>query len=400
MAGKRTTAGLAWAVIAASLLPGTARAAGDDAQWVGSWAASPQVVSGKATNPPEAILANKVLRQVVHLSVGGDRVRIRLDNTFGEKPLVVRSAKLGTDAAVTFGGQPDVTLTAGALVWSDPVPFQAPAGGDLTVTLALGDAPMTATGHALSVAASFLSDRSAATAPATGPAAKAGKRVLHWYVLDGVDVETKAPPAAVVTLGDSITDGAKSTNNANHRWPDVLADRLRADPTTAGIGVLNEGISGNRLTDNGSGPSTLARLDRDVIAQTSVRWVVLLEGINDIGTDRDAAAGDIVHRLELADTQIVTRCHTHGIKVYGATILPFVGAVYASPEKERNRQAVNQWMRTSGTFDAVVDLEAATRDPQQPDHLSAACDSGDHLHPADAGYRVMGEAVDLKLFAR
>jgi lysophospholipase L1-like esterase len=201
--------------------------------------------------------------------------------------------------------------------------------------------------------------------------------------------------AAVVTLGDSITDGRNSPTNGNGRWPDHLARRLRAGARSAPVAVLNAGIGGNRVRTDGLGPSALARLERDVLTQPGVRWLIVLEGINDLGT-RSASGADLI----AAYRQIVDRAHTHDILVYGATILPVGGSFYFSPELEAERQAVNHWIRTGGAFDAVIDLDAATRDPEHPDRLSLAADSDDHLHPLENGYRIMAAAVDLDLFTR
>ncbi len=208
-------------------------------------------------------------------------------------------------------------------------------------------------------------------------------------------------------LGDSITDGRGSTTNGNDRWPDVLARRLQASPATAQVAVLNAGLGGNRLLRDGLGPNALARFDRDVLAQAGVRWLIVLEGINDIGTaagarekgEPAATADDIIG----AYAQIIERARAHDIRVHGATIMPFEGFTYAgyyTPEGEADRQRVNAWIRASGLFDAVIDFDAATRDPERPPRLSAAVDGGDHLHPSAAGYRIMGESIDLKLFSR
>jgi len=232
----------------------------------------------------------------------------------------------------------------------------------------------------------------------------AAVRVDHWYFLNGVDVLAKHSAAAAVMLGDSITDGRNSTTNGNGRWPDDLARRLQAEKGTKDVAVLNEGIGGNRLLHDGLGPNALARLDRDVLAQSGVRWLMVLEGINDLGTraggqernEQTATVQDIIAAYE----QIILRAHVHNIRVYGATIMPCEGSDYFNIDLEADRQSINNWIRTPGHFDVVIDLDAATRDPQKPSHLSAAADSGDHLHPADAGYRIMADAIDLKLFAK
>jgi lysophospholipase L1-like esterase len=231
--------------------------------------------------------------------------------------------------------------------------------------------------------------------------------VDHWYFLAGVEVLAPASAGAVVVLGDSITDGRGSTTNGNDRWPDVLARRLQETPATTGVAVLNAGIGGNRLLRDGLGPSALARLDRDVLAQPGARWLIVLEGINDIGTASGARAkgepGATADDIIAAYGQIIDRARAKGLRVYGATIMPFEGFTYAgyyTSEAEADRQRVNGWIRTSGRFDAVIDFDAVTRDPAQPARLSPAVDGGDHLHPSAAGYRIMGEAVDLKLFTR
>jgi lysophospholipase L1-like esterase len=336
------------------------------------------------SSPPK--LSGATLRQVVHLSIGGDHFRIRLDNTFGEKAMTIDRAT-AADSPVNFNGAQRVSIPAGAYVWSDPIAKSLAAAADLTVTIHFGDAPSVVTGHSVSVATSFLTSTIQPTTESP---------VNHWFVLDGVDVSTSREAAAVVAFGDSITDGYPPGANANHRWPDALAARL----AEKNVGVVNEGISGNRLTDNGIGPGALARFDRDALAQTAVRWIVLLEGINDIGTDKDPSSGRIIEQIKFADEQIIERAHTHGIKVYGGTLVPFLGAFYASPEKEKNRQALNDWIRTNGIFDAVIDFDAAMRDPQHPDHLDPQFDSGDHLHPSDAGYQHMGKMIDLTLFGK
>ena len=233
------------------------------------------------------------------------------------------------------------------------------------------------------------------------------RAVEHWYQVSGVDVRLAGPVAAVVTLGDSITDGHGATTNGNDRWPDVLARRLQSAAKTRGVGVLNAGIGGNRLLLDGLGPNVLARFDRDVLAPAGVRYLIVLEGVNDLGTlTRDVDVGQVEHdalvrRILSAYEQIAERARAHGIKVIGATILPYGGSAYyhPGPANEADRQAINQWIRQSKSFDAVVDFDKAMRDPTHPNQLSPACDSGDHLHPSPAGYRVMGEAIPLGLFS-
>jgi lysophospholipase L1-like esterase len=233
------------------------------------------------------------------------------------------------------------------------------------------------------------------------------KTVEHWYQVSGVDVAGPEKASTVVTLGDSITDGHGTTTNGNDRWPDVLAGRIEADKSTRMMGVVNEGIGGNRLLLDGLGPNALARFDRDVVAQTAVRAVIVLEGVNDLGTltrDHDVSAEEhaaLVGRIEAAYSQMIERAHAHGIRVIGATIMPYGGSNYyhPGPESEADRQAINAWIRVAGHFDGVVDFDQVTRDPQHPDRLLPAYDSGDHLHPGPVGYKAMGDAIPLKLLA-
>ncbi len=379
-------------------------------QWVGTWAASPQRTE-EANLPPAPGFADATLRQNVHVSIGGKTLRVRFSNAFGRTPLTLLSAHVarsagggaieaGTDRALTFRGRPSATIPEGALIVSDPLALDLRPLSDVAVTIHLKGAPADVTGHPGSRTTSYLQ---AGDSVSAGHLA-AAVRVDHWYFLGGIDVLAGRSAAAVAILGDSITDGRGSTTNGNDRWPDNLARRLQSGKSTAEVAVLNQGIGGNRLLRDGLGPNALARLDRDVLAQPGVRWLIVLEGINDLGTrvsarargESAATADDITG----AYAQIVARAHARGIRVYGATILPFEGATnYFAPDGEADRRKVNDWIRTSGTFDAVIDFDAATRDPQTPSRLSAAADGGDHLHPSAAGYRIMADAIDLALFA-
>ena len=397
-------------VIPALTDQGKSDSIGTGGRWVGTWASAPQL--GEAANaPPVPALADSTLRQIVHVSIGGQQMRVRISNAFGATALTMTSVHVAvavagstirpeSDKALTFYGQSSVTIPAGALMFSDAVAFDLAALSDLAVTVRLHGAPNDITTHPGARATSYVQAGDWVSAADLPKAAQTD----HWYFLNGVDVLAKNSGAAVVTLGDSITDGRNSTTNGNGRWPDVLARRLQANKNTAGIGVLNEGIGGNRLLKDGLGPNALARLDRDVLAQSGVRWLIVLEGINDIGTRVNAQARNeqaaTAQELIGAYEQIILRAHTHNIRVYGATIMPYEGAFYFTPDGEADRQTINNWMRTSGKFDAVIDLDAATRDRQIPAHLSAAADSGDHLHPADVGYKIMADAIDLKLFAK
>ena len=382
-----------WAA-ACVLVIGAAARAGT----VGSWAAAQQLVEPK--NQPPVPLAHATLRQVVHLTVGGPSVVVHFSNAFGNGPLTIAAphvaAPVGpgridpaTDRPLTFAGRPGVTLPPGTEVLSDPVPMPVAPWSDLAITARFGDVPADLTGHPGSRATSYLSaggDPAAAELPAAVPTA-------HWYVLGGVDVPADRP-ASVVVLGDSITDGRGSTTDGNDRWPDDLARRL------PGVGVLNAGLGGNRLTADGLGPSALARFDRDAAAAAGARWVLILEGVNDIATGPAAHADDQADRIIAAYAQLVARGRRLGLTVYGATILPFGRSAYDTPDREAERQRVNAWIRGPGHADAVVDLDAATRDPDHPARLRPDCDGGDHLHPGPAGHRRMADAADPKWFDR
>ena len=386
---------------------GTAAHDPEAEHWAGTWACSPQPADA-SSEPPAPGFANVTLRQVVHVSIGGPKIRVRFSNAFGKSALTISSAevakaaggsaiKAGTDKPLTFNDESSVTIPAGALVYSDPLRFDLSPLSDLAVTIYTKNAPDGVTTHSGSRATSYFASGDAVTAIELPSAETAD----HWYFLSGIDVAGPNSSRAVVILGDSITDGKNSTTNGNGRWPDELARHLYANKSTTNIGVLNEGIGGNRLLHDGLGPNALSRLDRDVLTQTSVRWLVVFEGVNDIGTckspcELDSLAKDIID----AYRQIIVRAHSQSIRVYGATITPFGGSFYATQDAERARQAVNRWIRTSGWFDAVIDFDAVTRDPNHPSNLSPEADSGDHLHPADAGYRIMGDSIEPKLFAR
>jgi lysophospholipase L1-like esterase len=394
----------------AVVAPNSAETTGKNSHWVGTWASSPQ--RGDTGNaPPAPGFSNSTLRQIIHISIDGTQLRVRFSNAFGTTPLTIDSAHIATaaggsmirsesDKSLTFHSQPSVSIPAGALMLSDPVEFRLAPLSDLAVTIHLSGAPDDITTHPGSRTTSYLQAGDLVSAVDLPGAA----HVDHWYFLNGVDVLAPSSGASIITLGDSITDGRNSTTNKNGRWPDDLARRLQANKATADIGVLNEGIGGNRLLHDGLGPNALARFDRDVLAQTGVRWLIVLEGINDLGTrastrahkEQAATAQDLISAYQ----QIIMRAHAHNIRVYGATIMPYEGAAYFSPEGEADRQTINQWIRTSSQFDAVIDFDAVMRDPQRPAQLSAAADSGDHLHPGDAGYTTMADAINLKLFTK
>ncbi len=384
--------------------------------WIATWGTSQQIPEPQNALPPDD-LRDATVRQIFHLSAGGAEVRVHVSNAFGAealhftsvhiaRPLSTASAAIdpATDKALTFAGSADVAVPPGAEFVSDPIEFPVAPLSNLAVTFHLDTPPAPETGHPGSRATSYyVHGDSVAAANLTDP-----KHIDHWYQVSGVDVSAAPGGGAVVALGDSITDGHGATTNGNDRWTDVLAARLQASAGSRGIGVSNQGIGGNHLLTDGLGPNVLARFDRDVLAPAGVRWLIVFEGVNDLGglaragevTPAEHAA--LVKRILAAYQQIVARAHAHGLKVIGATITPYVGSDYyhPGPLSEADRQAVNEWIRAVGHFDAVVDFDKVVADPQHPDRLLPAFDCGDHLHPSPAGYRAMGEAIPLSLFTQ
>ena len=384
--------------------------------WVASWGASQQI-----PEPQNAVAADDLrdatVRQVFHLSLGGPVLRVHLSNAFGTEALHFTSVHIArpvspsssaidpaTDRALTFAGSSDVTVPPGTEFISDPLDYPVAALSNLAVTFHLDSPPATQTGHPGSRATSYLVHGDFVGAPNLLDA----KNVDHWYQVSGIDVLAPAGGASIVVLGDSITDGHGATTNGNDRWTDILAQRLQASANKRSIGVSNQGIGGNHLLTDGLGPNALARFDRDVLAPAGVRWVIVFEGVNDLGgLTRDGEVTPEQHSVRVkhiisAYEQIVQRAHAHGLRVFGATITPYVGSDYyhPGPLSEADRQAVNAWIRVAGHFDAVIDFDSVVRDPQHLDRLLPAFDCGDHLHPSPAGYRAMGEAVQLNLFAQ
>ena len=369
-------------------------------RWMGTWAAS---IS--APRPSSPAFNNQTVRQVVRLSAGGKRLRVRLSNEYGTKPLVIGAARIalvgadgkpipGSDRPLTVGGATKFSIPQGAPMLSDPVnlPTEALATAQISVYLPEDTGPCSC--HVLGMANVLVSPPGDFT---DKPFAHSLPQPLRQrpFVSD-VEVETDRPGKGIIFFGDSITDGYNMTVDSHRRWPDVLAERLVKRAPKQAWGVINEAISGNRILSPGSGDAALARFDRDVLGASGASYLVIFEGVNDIGMGRDARPPAAV--MIAGYQQIIQRAHAHGLKVYAATIIPFEGAAYYTPAGEEVRQAVNAWIRTSGAFDAVIDFDKVIRDPANPKRMIASLQSGDWLHPNDAGYRALGESVDLKLF--
>lgn len=411
------------ALLAFVLLLGQSAAAqrGGD-HWVGTWATAevgrpqtppPPLPSPPGQAPPAAPAPfvqfnNQTLRQIVRASLAGSRVRIVLSNVFGTAPLQIGSAHIAlrdkdsslvgrSDRALAFNGNQSVTIPPGAVFFSDSVDLAVPALGDLAIDLYLPgqtDTPSPLTMHGGAMQTGYVSPDGN---HAGEPAMAAATTTQSWFIL--ARVEVMAPVGAIVAFGDSITDGARSTPNTNNRWPDQLARRLNAS-SPGKFAVLNAGIGGNRLLSDGvysSGQNALARFEHQVLGQTGVTHVIVLEGINDIGvamSDATPSGADLI----AAHRQMIERAHMRGLKIFGATLTPYEGSARYTQEGEAKRTALNDWIRTGKVYDGFVDFDAATRDPGQPKRFKAEFDSGDHLHPNDAGYVAMGNAIDLGLF--
>jgi lysophospholipase L1-like esterase len=397
-------------------------------QWVGTWATSAQPFIPAVLQTYQ----NQSLRLIVHTSVGGPKVRIKISNTYGDRPLLIGGAHVarrttgpeidpGSDRSLKFEGKSSTTIPAGSTVVSDPVELDVPPLSDLAISLFLPQRTEAKTLHSMAKQTSYVS-------PETGDSTEVvkfpiAKEIQSWPFLTGVDVEASLDAAAIVAFGSSLTDGDGTTANTNGRWPDVLAQRLqKSGGRNAQIGVLNEGIIGNRLLHDSPGGANnpfgaalgqagLARFERDVLAQAGVKYVIVGLGINDIlfpafpftPPNDKVTADDIISGYR----QLITRGHQKGIRVIGTTNPPFEHSAFSgfvtafyTPEREADRQKVNDWIRSSGEFDGVVDLDATVRDSSHPTQLLPAYDSGDHLHPNNAGCRAEGYAFPLALFAR
>jgi lysophospholipase L1-like esterase len=394
--------------------------------WVATWAAAQQqgrppgagqrgapapAPAAGTPAPPATGFNNQTIRMIARSSIGGRRIRVHFSNAYGTTALMVGAAHValrsqdsaiaaGTDRTLQFNGKPSVMVPSGASIVSDPVDLNVTKLSDLAISVFVPGETGQLTSHATGLHTSYIAPGDM-TAQSSLPADALTS--TSWYFISSVEVMAPSNSAAIVAFGDSITDGATSTVNANKSWPSQLSERLAANNATANIAVLNEGISGNRILRDGTGTNALARFDRDVLGLPGVQWLMLLEGINDIGqgTRAGIAATDTVTADDIIGglKQIVDRAHAHGIKVIGCTLTPYLGASYANDAGQAIRDAVNKFIRAPGSFDAVVDFDKATQDPANPKQFLATFNNTDHLHPNDAGYKAMADAVDLRIFA-
>jgi lysophospholipase L1-like esterase len=396
------------AIALAGILPGALfNASGAEGHWVTTWGCGPQLT--EPGNLPPAPLANSTLRQFVYTTIGGKHLRVRVSNAYGTDPVTINLAHVAlaagegsagngeintnTDKALTFHGAPSTVIPPGEAMLSDPLDFDLPALTNLAITIYFGKiSATTINGHPGSRTTFFIKPGNVVSdADMTG-----ASKAQHWYIITGVEVLADSSAGAVVALGDSITDGRGPADNTNARWPDDFARRLNTNAPTANVAVVNMGIGGGTVLFGGLGPTALKRFDRDVLGQSGVKWLIVFEGVNDIGGNANAA------NLIGAYTQFANKAHAHGIRAYGATITPFGGNGYYSPSHEAVREAVNQWFRTNSIYDGVIDFDAAVRDPADSTKFQATFYAGpfanDWLHLNAAGYQTMANAIDLNLF--
>jgi lysophospholipase L1-like esterase len=386
-----------------------ATAAEPASHWVASWGAAQQI-----PEPANELAAEHwrdgSIRQVVRLTLGGKQFRVRISNTYGTAPLIVEAASVALAQApgqagvnaptlrpLTFDGSTKVMIPAGAEYYSDAIDMALKPATDLAISLYFKEAPARQTGHPGARATTFLAKGNRVNEAAWEDVGKTTK----WYAISDVEVLAPRRVGALVAIGDSITDGYGVPNDTNTRWPDVLAARLRDNGAT--LGVVNAGIGGGRMLRDGLGPNLTARFDRDVLSRAGVTHALVMIGVNDLGglhrntPDTPADRQQMLADLKLAHRQMAERARAHGVCLIGATVTPYVGSDYyhPEPENEADRQELNNWIRSSGVFDAVADFDAALRDPARSDRIKPVYDSGDHLHPSLAGYRALAETVPL-----
>lgn len=370
-------------------------------KWVGTWTTSPQLVETH-NNPPAPGLSNNTIRQVLKVSIGGDTLRMRFSNEFSEEAVTMREVRIAvstgldtilsdTETQLFFGGDTEVTMESGSAVVSDPFAFELDSLSRLAVSIYFGDTSPSVTGHPGSRTTSYILTGNEVTREHFDGAVTTD----HWYVINTIDVLANDDSAAsVAILGNSITDGRGSGTNKQNRWPDELAKRLQGNPETRNVGVLNAGIGGNCVLGSCLGPSALSRFNRDIIEQSGIRWMIIMEGINDIGYSGPGIGEDLIDAYK----QMIHQAHLNGVFVYGATLLPMKGSGYYSEQSEAERQIVNEWIRTTDMLDGVIDMDKVLRDPADTLALFPEADDGDGLHPSERGHEMMGEAVDLDLF--
>ncbi len=401
------TLGLSTLGVSASM----AQAQAADHPWVAVWGSSQMMAEADNALPADA-LDDATLRQVVRVTAAGDRIRVRLSNAFGSAPLQIASAAVaqpssgstiapGSSRPLLFNGRPGVVIPTGADYLSDPVDISVTALGDVAVSLHVLDVEGAQTGHPGSRATSFIGPGDQTSAAELSDA----ETVPRWYFIAGIEAAGPAVEGAIVVLGDSITDGYGVALDSNTRWPDLFAARLQTQPATRGLSVINQGIGGNRLLRDGLGPNALARFERDVLSQPGVSHVVVLEGVNDLGVlTRDQpmppeAHAALVEQMIGVYRQMIIRARARGVRIIGATIMPYAGSAYYHPtaENEADRQALNAWIRAPGNFDAIIDFDRIMADPARPDHVNPSYDL-DGLHPSVDGYRAMADAIPLSIF--
>ena len=374
-------------------------------QWVGTWVTAQQLVE-PPNNPPDPGLSNKTLRQVLRVSIGGDSLRVRFSNEYSQSAVTLKHVQialsLGQSAidessakTLLFDNKPEVTMDPGTAVTSDALAFALTPRADVAITIFFGETSADVTGHPGSRTTSYLIEGDQINNAELIDAVKTD----HWYVINGIDVKAPSEAGAVAILGNSITDGRGSGTNKQNRWPDILSESLLANPGTQTVSVLNQGIGGNCVLKQCLGPSALNRFESDVLNQHGVRWLIVLEGVNDLGQTRDSAhAMTVADDLIAAYESMIVQAHQHQIKAYGATILPFGKSFHYADFREPARQKVNNWVRNSQQFEAVIDFDKLMRDPNDTIVLLPNVHSGDFLHPNEAGYQLMGQSIDLSLF--
>jgi lysophospholipase L1-like esterase len=373
--------------------------------WVGTWSTAPYFVDANNRAPVPG-LANNSFRQIVRVSVGGDVIRFRFTNLFSKNDVTFKSVGIAVSTGgssidvasakvLKFAAKEEVTIKSNEELISDPIKFPLKPGMKVAITICFGDAGPEIGGHAASRTTSYLLE---GNQPLTADFSKA-LTTDHWFVTSGIDVMAPKTTAAIAILGNSIADGRGSGISKFNRWSDILSERLLKNPATKNRAVLNLGIGGNCVVRGGQGEPAAIRFDRDILSQQNVKWLIISEGINDIGGVRSAdQAAKMANDLIDAYKAMINKAHAKGIKVYGTTILPFAKSSYDKDFRHPIKDIVNNWIRTSGNFDGVIDFEKVMSDPQNPNTLLPDLHSGDFLHPNEAGYKVMGEFIDLKLF--